>query len=223
MKKKQEEYTMQDAFIREVEEDLKNESLKKLWDKYGLLITVIVVVSLTLAVSYESIKSWYIQRAENQADAYAAALSMQKQGRVEDTQAAFETIVSRDLGIYAQLAKLQEANLLLENGKEAEALELLEKISEDKDVSPQLRDVALIKLASYRQAKASSEEMSKLLAPITSQKDNVWFGMANEMLALVFLNEGKIDEAKNIFNDLLKNPDTSDELKARIKGILSVL
>ena len=50
--KKNEEYTMQDAFIREVDEDLKNESMKKLWDKYGLFVLLIVIVSLTVAVSY---------------------------------------------------------------------------------------------------------------------------------------------------------------------------
>ena len=36
----QTEETQQDAFIREVDEDLKNESMKKLWDKYGLLTPV---------------------------------------------------------------------------------------------------------------------------------------------------------------------------------------
>ena len=68
MKKQNEEFTLQDAFIREVDEDLKNESMKKLWDKYGLFIIIIVVASLTLAVSYESLKTWYIHRAENRAD-----------------------------------------------------------------------------------------------------------------------------------------------------------
>ena len=49
----------QEAFIKEVNEDLKNESMKKMWDKYGLYIIILVVAALTAAVSFEAIKAWY--------------------------------------------------------------------------------------------------------------------------------------------------------------------
>ena len=80
MKKKQEVNNEEDAFLREVEEDLKNESLKKLWDKYWLFIVVFVTAVLTLAVSYESIKSWYVRRAENWANAYSVASGLDYPG-----------------------------------------------------------------------------------------------------------------------------------------------
>ena len=46
---------VQEAFIKEVNEDLKNESMKKMWDKYGLYIIILVVAALTAAVSFEAI------------------------------------------------------------------------------------------------------------------------------------------------------------------------
>lgn len=223
MKKQNEEFTLQDAFIREVDEDLKNESMKKLWDKYGLFIIIIVVASLTLAVSYESLKTWYIHRAENRADAYAAALSMQNQARFAESEEAFDLIISEKLGAYAGLAKMQKANLLLEQDKIKEALELLKEISEDKSVSPQLHDTALIKLASYRQDSASFEEMEELLRPIAENEENAWNTIARDILATVLLRDGKTEEAGEIYNSLLQNPDASEDLKNRIKDILSVL
>ena len=223
MKKQNEEFTLQDAFIREVDEDLKNESMKKLWDKYGLFSIIIVVASLTLAVSYESLKTWYIHRAENRADAYAAALSMQNQARFAESEEAFDLIISEKLGAYAGLAKMQKANLLLEQDKIKEALELLKEISEDKSVSPQLRDTALIKLASYRQDSASFEEMEELLRPIAENEENAWNTIARDILATVLLRDGKTEEAGEIYNSLLQNPDASEDLKNRIKDILSVL
>ncbi len=221
--KKNEEYTMQDAFIREVDEDLKNESMKKLWDKYGLFVLLIVIVSLTVAVSYESIKSWYIKRAENRTEGYAVALSMQNQGLFDDSLEALDLIINQKMGTYAELAEMQKANILLEQNKEKEALALLEKIANDKSRSLQLRDTALIKLASYRQDGATFEEMSELLSSITKSKDNAWYAVAEDMLATILLRDGNIEQAKEIYNALLENQDTPDDLKNRIKDILSVL
>lgn len=221
--KKNEEYTMQDAFIREVDEDLKNESMKKLWDKYGLFVLLIVIVSLTVAVSYESIKSWYIKRAENRTEGYAVALSMQNQGLFDDSLEALDLTINQKMGTYAELAEMQKANILLEQSKEKEALALLEKIANDKSRSLQLRDTALIKLASYRQDGATFEEMSELLSSITKSKDNAWYAVAEDMLATILLRDGNIEQAKEIYNALLENQDTPDDLKNRIKDILSVL
>ncbi len=52
----------QEAFIKEVNEDLKNESMKKLWDKYGLYIIILVAAALTAAVSFETIKAWHTKK-----------------------------------------------------------------------------------------------------------------------------------------------------------------
>ena len=66
----------QEAFIKEVNEDLKNESMKKMWDKYGLYIIILVVAALTAAVSFEAIKAWYTKKLQTWSDSYAYALSL---------------------------------------------------------------------------------------------------------------------------------------------------
>lgn len=223
MKKKNEEFTMQDAFIREVDEDLKNESMKKLWDKYGLFIIIVVVASLTLAVSYESLKAWYIQRAENRADAYAMALGLQNQARFAESEEALDMVINENFGSFVELAKMQKANVLLEQDNPTEALALLKEILQDKSISPQLRDTARIKLATYRQDNASFEEMSELLQPIAENSQNAWYAVAQDILATVLLRDGKTEDAKEIYNSLLENPDASEDLKNRIKDILSVI
>ena len=224
MRKKQEqEYTMQDAFIREVDEDLKNESLKKMWDKYGLLITALVVIVLTLAVSYESLKAWYVKRAENWSEAYAVALTLQSQGKYDESSQALSTIVDKKFGAFADLAKMQQANVLLESGKIAEATDLLKKITNDHGFNSQLRDIALIKLASYKQDDASDEEMKQLLRPITDNPQNAWYAFAKDMLAMISIRDGNTEEAKAIYNGLLENNNVSEDIKNRIRNILSVL
>ena len=217
----QNEETQQDAFIREVDEDLKNESMKKLWDKYGLFITICVVVALSLAVSYESIKAWYIKRAENWSDTYAVALNLQNQGKYDESLAALNAIIDGKFGAFADLAKMQQVNVLSDQGKEEEAIIALSTIANDKDFNKQLRDLAIIKLASHKLDTATSEEIKNILEPIAS--DNAWYGTAQEMLAIIAVRDGNIEEAKNIYQSLLDNTSVSDELKNRVRDILSVL
>ena len=215
------EETFQDAFIREVDEDLKNESMKKLWDKYGLFITIFVVVALSLAVSYESIKAWYIHRAENWSDTYAVALNLQNQGKYDESMEALNVIINNKIGAFADLAKMQQVNVLLDQGKEEEALSILVTIANDKNFNKQLRDLAIIKLASHKLDTATSEEIKTILEPVAD--DNAWYGTAQEMLATVAVRDGNIEEAKKIYQSLLDNTSVSDELKNRVRDILSVL
>lgn len=223
MKKKPEVNKEEDAFLREVEEDLKNESLKKLWDKYGLFIVVFVTAVLTLAVSYESIKSWYVRRAENWANAYSVALALQNQGKYQESIDALNMIINKNFGAYAPLAKMQQVNVLLDSGKQALALDKLAELIADKKYPSQLRDVAIIKLASFKQDEAPRDEMEKILSPIISQPDNSWYATAQYMMAAVSLRDGDKEHAKAIYDGLLKNNNVSDELKGKIKDILSVL
>ena len=222
-KKQEKEYTMQDAFIDEVDEDLKNESFKKMWEKYGTLITICVVLVLTAAVSYESLKAWYIRRAENWAEAYTVALSLQNRGRYDESMEALNSIIGNKFGAYADLAKMQQVNVLLDSKKEEEALKMLEEIIADDGFNKQLRDLATVKLASYKQDSASVEDMQTLLQPILSNTQNAWYAIARDMIALVFVRDGKIDDAKEIYSELLDSKDVSEEFKNRVKNILSVL
>ena len=44
-----------DQFIKEIDEDVKNDQLKVLWNKYGLFVIAFVVLAVSAAVSFEKI------------------------------------------------------------------------------------------------------------------------------------------------------------------------
>ena len=149
----------QEAFIKEVNEDLKNESMKKMWDKYGLYIIILVVAALTAAVSFEAIKAWYTKKLQTWSDSYAYALSLQNQGKYDESIDTFDYIAGKDYGIFSDLAKMQKANILLEQKKNNEAFKLMNEIIEDKSFNPQLRDTTILKQASYKLDNAPAEEI----------------------------------------------------------------
>ena len=57
MKKKLQDQIAEDALLREVIEDVKNEQFQQMWNKYGLYIIIAVAFVLTATISFESIKN----------------------------------------------------------------------------------------------------------------------------------------------------------------------
>ena len=213
---------VQEAFIKEVNEDLKNESMKKMWDKYGLYIIILVVAALTAAVSFEAIKAWYTKKLQTWSDSYAYALSLQNQGKYDESIDTFDYIAGKDYGIFSDLAKMQKANILLEQKKNDEAFKLMNEIIEDKSFNPQLRDTTILKLASYKLDNAPAEEIESLLNPLIAANGS-WVNIAKEMKAMLAIREENLELAKEIYNDILSDEKLPDSMKARVEDMLSVL
>lgn len=213
----------QEAFIKEVNEDLKNESMKKLWDKYGLYIIILVAAALTAAVSFETIKAWHTKKIQKWSDSYAYALSLQNQGKYEDSIQTFDYIAGQDYGIFSDLAQMQKANILLEQNKTDEALKLMAEMAADNSFNSQLRDTVALKLASYKLENAPVDEIRQMIGSIAQDAENSWQPVANEMLALAYLRDGEIAQAREIYDRLLQSDKTSEIMKVRIKDILSAL
>ena len=213
----------QEAFIKEVNEDLKNDELKKMWDKYGLYIIILVIAAVTAAVSFETIKAWYTKKIQTWSDTYAYALNMQAQGKYDESTASLNYIIEKEYGIFTELSQLQKINLLLEQGKNEDAIKLMENIANSDDFNPQLKQTVILKLASYKIENAPLEDIIALIGETANDENNSWQPIASEMLAIAYLHNGKVQEAKDIYSRLLANDKVSDVMKARINDIISVL
>ena len=211
-----------DNFFKEVSEDVQNDKLKKIWDTYGLHIIIAIIIVLTIAVSFETLKAWRVKRNETWSDAYAYALNLQNQGKYDESLKVLADIAQKNKGIYSDIAEIQKANILFEQGKNAEALALLENIVQNEDINPKMRHITAVKLATYKLDTAPRDEIEKLLTPLM-QEESSWKNIAKEMLAMLEIREGNIEKAKTIYEEILNSPDLSDGLKLRVQDMLSAL
>lgn len=125
-------------------------------------------------------------------------------------------------GIYSDVAEIQKANVLLERGKVTEALAVLEKVTADEDFNPQMKDVAIIKLASFKLDYAPSDEIKTMLNPFIEQ-ESTWTNIAKEMLAMLAIRDNDFETAKNLYQEISVAQNTSDTLKARAQDMINVL
>ena len=207
-----------DAFIQEVDEDVKNDSWKVFWDKYGLFVIAILVIAVSAAVSFDRLQAWRTALSQRKTETYM--LAAQTGNNSDETITELQKISQDNQGLFSDFAKLQIANVLLSQGKEDEALASLEKLAAEKQVNTEVKHIALIKLATYRVDTLSKEEFAKLLQPLLDENTS-WTPMAQDLLAMSAIQNGDIDTAKEIYTNLLKIKDLPETFRNKIQDMLS--
>ena len=214
-----------DAFFREVSEDVHNDNIKAFWKKYGVQIVAVVVICLTAAVSFESIKHWRDQRSQRWTDTFVQAQQLADGGKYDESVKVLTSLAQNAGNIYADEARLEIINILLKQKKEDEALAQLENFTKTTR-HEQLRNAALVKLALYKVDTAKTDEIVALLEPILNDKDSAWLPHAKEILALSFLQQGDGNRAESLYNEILKyyeQTGSDSRLRVRAKNMVSVL
>lgn len=212
------EYT--DAFINEVDEDIKNDNFKVLWNRYGVFVILFVLLAVSATVSYEKIRSWRIAQNQATTENYMAAAQVQE--NLENTMASLQKIASDNQGIFSDFAKLQMANVLFSQDKQEEALTALQNLADDVSAADEVRNIALIKLATYKVDTMPRAEFVAMLKPI-AEANTSWSPLAQDLLAMSAIKDGDVDAARAIYENILKVKDLPEGFRAKVQDILSSL
>lgn len=222
MKNKLQNEINSDALLREVVEDVKNEELQQLWNKYGLFVIVGVAIILTVAISFESIKSWKEKKDQELSDAYSVAMSLQSQGRLDEGLGIYKSLAEKDVGIYDDLAKLQIANIYFGQDKSSDAINILQTMVDDNDTLPQMKFMAAIKLSAYKiETNAPADEINKLLQPLLQENEESV--AARELSAMLNLRDNNFAQARTEYEKIAASASVSDSVKARASDMINLL
>lgn len=148
---------------------------------------------------------------------------MQFQGKIEESLAALKSLEKNGNDIYADEAGLKIVSILLENNKTEEALEKLKVFIKNAN-NEKLKNIALIKLATYMVDTATPEEMMQLLSPLLdNENENAWKFEAEELVALTYLAHNQEAKALALYENILKSNNVNDSLRIRTQNMISVL
>jgi len=218
---KNENDVLEDSLMREVKEDLQNEKIEKIWNKYGVYIVALVVLIVSTAVGYESISAWYRQKLEKNSDKFVAALNLESNEK-NDIVGALDKVADETTGIYPVLANLEKANILLSKKEYKQAIEILNDIYRDSSVEKEIRNISAIKIASYEIDFGNKDNARTLLNEIIAQ-NNTWSAVAKELLASLEVKLGNLEAAKVIYRNLMADSLAPASIRKRAEEILSVL
>ena len=130
---------MSDIF-NEVDEEVRREQFKKLWDRYGILVLIAAVLIVAGVGGWRGYQWWQAKQAAEASVAYDAASELVDQGKSAEAEAAFcQARHRRHAPAIAFSARLRAA--AAEKNPEA-AVAAYDAIAKDSSVDQTLQELA---------------------------------------------------------------------------------
>jgi len=207
--------------FNEVDEEVRREQLKKLWDRYGNYVIALAIVVVAAVAAWRGYQYWELKKAAEAGAAYDAASRLAEEGKRDDAQAAFAKLVADGTTGYRQLARLREAAALVEQDPKA-AVAAYDAIAKDNPGQPLVSDLAAIRAAMLLVDTAKLDEMSQRLEPI-AQPDRPFRHTARELLALSSWRNGDVAATRRWSEAAKDDPEAPAALRARMDVLTALL
>jgi hypothetical protein len=203
-----------ESFYREVDEELRRDRARTLWERYGKL--AIAGVVLFLAALAGGIY-WNNQRqvsAGKQGEMLMAALDDVAGANKAAAAGKLDELAKADAPGYRAAALLTKADLAVEANDLKGAAALFRQVSEDGSLDETYRNLALIRRTHVEFDALQPQAVIDRLKPM-AVAGNPWFGHAGEMVAMSYMKLNKPADAARIFAAMAKDKQVPDSIRSR--------
>lgn len=213
-----------DNLFREIDEDIRHEKYAKLWKSYGAYV---IAAAAVLVIGVAGTQGWYsynlgLREAASEKLVSAQQLASADPGAAEQ---ALLSLAEEGPAGYAMLALFQSAALMGERGDHDLAAAAYWELSE-RDIDPIYRDLAIIlgtqQILSTPTAPENPAELADRLEPVAAP-DNPWRFSARELQAVIAMQEGDTDRARQLFSGLANDPAAPAGLRTRANELLAAI
>lgn len=191
-----------DSFIREVNEELRQERAKALWGRYGPILIVLAVLFVLATGVYQLFQYWQSKKADAVSQDYIAALDLSDGRNFDAALAKLDTVKASGFGAYPALADMRRAAILSEQGKNDEAVRLFDIIAADTKSPEMLKQVARIRAAYLLVDSGTFEQVADRVDTLANEAAPMRMA-AWEALGLAAWKAGQTDKAKTYFDNIL--------------------
>ena len=211
---------MSDIFS-EVDEEVRRERLKQLWDKYSLLIIAVAVLIVAGIGGWRAYEYWVAQKAAAAGAAFENAVTMSEQGKHAEAQAAFAKVVTEAPAGYAVLARFRAASELAQV-KAEDAVKAYDVLAADSTLGGTWQDLAALRAGLLLVDSASFDDMRKRLEPLT-EPTRVFRHTARELLALSAWRARDTAAARRYVELISADAETPPGARTRIEALSALL
>jgi hypothetical protein len=206
--------------FREVDEEVRIERLKKLWDRYGLFIVALAVLMVAAVGGWRGYQWYEAKKAAEFGAAYDSALQLSLDGKHAEAAAGFARLAEQGTAAYRSLARLREGEELAATDAKAAVAEF-DAIVADGRVPQLLRDVAAIRAGFVLVDQASFAEVSRRIEPLAAAGAPLRH-TARELLALSAFRNGDRAAARRWAEAALADPAVPANLRTRLDVLMAL-
>jgi len=199
--------------FHEVDEEVRRERLKKLWDRYSVYLIALAVLIVVGMSAWRGYEYWMAKKAAAAGAAFETAASLSEQGKHAEAEAAFAKVAAEAPAGYRVLARMRAANALAQV-KPGDAVKAYDELSADASIDRAWQDLAAVRAGMLLVDTASFADMRRRLEPL-AEPSRSFRHTARELLALSAWRNRDLAAARRYLDMIATDAETPSGTRAR--------
>ena len=210
-----------DDIFKEVDEELREERLTKIWKRIGPYVIGILSGTIIITSAVIGYREYDETQRQNWGVQFAEAMNLSEEGNWQESLDLFEALTEKTNLGYKTLSLFQAASLYAKNGNKEKALEIYQSL-ENEALDENFRDLATLMLIYLQFDNADPEILEKRIEKLAS-KGNPWYYNAMELKGFLFAKQKNKEKQIEIFNILSKDNKAPEGVRTRANDMLAIL
>ena len=200
-----------DEDIAIIDSNTRNEKIKKFFINYKKLLISILVLVITLLISYFIIEEFNEKKKLKISDQYNQIVTEHSKDNKQITSNALVELVNKKDPTYSPLSLyfIIDNQLITEKSK---VNKLFNVVIEDVSLQKEIKNLIIYKKALYNADDIGENELLKILKPIINS-ESVWKSHALYLIAEYFFYKGEKQKSIEFFNQIISLENANQELK----------
>ena len=205
----------------EVDEDVRREQLKKLWDRYSIYIVAAALLVIAGVGGWRGYQYIEAKKAAEASVLFNKAVELSEQNKHAEAEAAFNSLAASAPSGYRLLSRLRAAAEVASRDPQA-AVKLYDDIATDRGVDALDQELAKVRAA---QLLVDTSAYSELLSRLQSETEpNATFRhTARELLALSAWHANDMTSARKWLDMLANDSETPPGMRSRAEALQALL
>jgi hypothetical protein len=205
----------------EVQEEVRREQLKKLWERYATLIVAVAFLIVGGVGGWRAYVYWEGKKAQEAGAQFLAAATLAEQQKGAEAEAAFLKIANEAPQGYRMLARFRAAAELATRDVPG-AVKLYDEIAADRNVGQAEQDLAAVRAASLLVDTAPYADIKARLEPLTGPK-RTYRHSARELLAVSAWRNKDMTAARQWIDTINTDALSPQTLRSRMEALQALL
>jgi hypothetical protein len=205
----------------EVDEEVRRDQLKKLWDKYSLYFIALALLIIAGVGGWRGYEYLEAKKAAEAGDAFNKAVELSDQNKHAEAEAAFADLAAKAPSGYRMLARFRAAAEAVNRDPQA-AAKLFDDIAADRSVGSEQQELARIRAAGLLLDSTSYQTMLQRLEPSTGP-GATYRHVARELLALSAWRANDATATRQWLDMIALDAETPANMRSRAEALQALL
>jgi hypothetical protein len=205
----------------EVDEEVRRDQLKKLWDKYSIHLIALMLLIVAGVAGWRGYEYLEAQKAAEAGAAFEQAVELSEQGKHAEAEAAFAALAAKAPSGYRTLALLRAAAEAASRDPKA-AAKMYDDIAADRSANAEQKELAKLRAAGLLVDSAGYGEIHQRLEALTGA-GATFRHSARELLALSAWHNNDMTAARKWLDAIAEDGETPPGLRSRAEALTALL